>query len=130
MGKTMADKLSEKRVIPHPFAVTQDVFELEENTVTVTKHETALEDTAMAISVVTGDMVNEQGRSDILDVLKDTPGLTIDQSSQGGILNIRGLSGAVPITEGHGDPNVAINVDGGYNSLLIGVSMWRLASMI
>jgi outer membrane receptor for ferrienterochelin and colicin len=86
MGKTMADKLSEKRVIPRPFAVTQDVFELEENTVTVTKHETALEDTAMAISVVTGDMVNEQGRSDILDVLKDTPGLTIDQSSQGKIL--------------------------------------------
>ena len=82
----MTDKLSEKRVIPRPFAVTQDVFELEENTVTVTKHETALEDTAMAISVVTGDMVNEQGRSDILDVLKDTPGLTIDQSSQGKIL--------------------------------------------
>ena len=54
----------------------QNEFTLEEITVTATKRETALEDTPLAISVVTGDMINEQGRNDIYDILKDIPGLT------------------------------------------------------
>jgi hypothetical protein len=32
----------------------------------------------MAISVVTGDMINEQGRNDLFEVLKDIHGLMLN----------------------------------------------------
>ena len=65
-------------------------YTLEEITVTATKRETALEDTPMALSVVTGDMINEQGRNDIWDVLKDIPGLMLNTAGGGNAwFNIR-----------------------------------------
>ena len=100
----------------------QDEFTLEEITVTATKRETALEDTPLALSVVTGDMMNEQGRNDVYDILKDVPGLTFGAEFEGGgvpHLNIRGISGGI-IVENHGDPAVATNIDGAYSSPLIG----------
>ena len=80
--------LTAMTVAPEAFA--QDVFTLEEVTVTATKRETALEDTPMALSVVTGDMINEQGRNDIMDVLKDIPGLMLNTAGGGNAwFNIR-----------------------------------------
>ena len=61
----------------------QNAIALEEITVTATKRETVLEDTAMAISVVTGDMIDEQGRNDLFDVLKDIPGLMFNTAGGG-----------------------------------------------
>jgi len=109
--------LAAMTVAPEAFA-QEEVTELEEITVTATKRETALEDTALALSVVTGDMVNEQGRSNIFDLLKDVPGLYMDNPWDGGILNIRGISGGV-LQFGHGDPGVSTTVDGSYTSPLV-----------
>jgi iron complex outermembrane receptor protein len=100
----------------------QNEFTLEEITVTATKRETALEDTPLAISVVTGDQMNEQGQNDIFDILKDVPGLTFGTEFSGVAphLNIRGISGGILGPEQHGDPAVAMNVDGAYSSPLLG----------
>jgi len=44
----------------------------------------------MAISVVTGDMIDEQGRNDLFDVLKDIPGLMLNTAGGGNAwFNIR-----------------------------------------
>jgi iron complex outermembrane receptor protein len=97
----------------------QNEFTLEEITVTATKRETALEDTALALSVVTGDMINEQGRNDIYDVLKDIPGVTFGAEwAEGALINVRGIGGGILI-ESHGDPAVATTMDGSYASPLM-----------
>ncbi|MEZ5743105.1 MAG: TonB-dependent receptor [Sphingomonadaceae bacterium] len=81
--------------------------------VTATKRETTLQDTPMAISVVSGDEIAARGQNSIEDVLKNVGGVQLQNFAQGAQIYIRGIGSS--IDPGFADPSVALMVDGIYN---------------
>lgn len=64
---------------------------LEEVVVTATRREERLQDVPIAVSVVTGESIREQGFSDIESVAEFTPNLIIQDGFQGQTLLVRGI---------------------------------------
>jgi iron complex outermembrane recepter protein len=93
---------------------------LEEVTVTAEKRELNLQKTAISITAITGETIDKEGRNDIVDLLKDVPGVSLNNSPGGNYqINIRGIAGG-GLPNFDGDPGASINLDGSYNSPLVG----------
>jgi iron complex outermembrane receptor protein len=93
---------------------------LAEVIVTAEKREDTLQKTAISITAISGETINEQGRNDVTDVLKDVAGVTLNNSPLGNYqINIRGVAGG-GLPGFDGDPGASINLDGSYNSPLVG----------
>ena len=65
--------------------------ELEEIVVTATRHEEALSKVAISVTAMTQEMLDVKGIKDFSDVVRFTPGVTIDTSGTNAI-SIRGIS--------------------------------------
>jgi iron complex outermembrane receptor protein len=93
---------------------------LEEVIVTAEKRSDNLQKTAISVTAISGEAINREGRNDINDLLKDVPGVTLTNSPGGNYqINIRGISGG-GLPNFDGDPAASINLDGSYNSPLVG----------
>jgi len=82
--------------------------------VTAQKRETRLQDTPVAVSVVSGDEIQKDGRTKLDDILANTPGIEVQGVARGLVVNIRGLGLNLPPQNGAGA--VATNYDGAYSS--------------
>lgn len=88
-------------------------FEDKEIVVTATKQETNLQDTALSIGVVSGEEIAEKGLNDFEDILRQVPGVQVQNFAQGAQVYIRGIGSS--IDPSFADPSVALMVDGVYN---------------
>lgn len=131
-GKTFGILLVTTLVTACYFPVTQaadasNSFALEEITITARKREEGLQDTPVAITVFTGNMIEDRFIDDLSQIEAFTPNLTFDSSA-----NISGSnSSAAVFIRGIGqtdfqlttDPGVGIFVDGAYVSRGVGGAM-------
>lgn len=88
---------------------------LEEVVVTATKRETNLMDTPIAITVMTEQVLTQQGLSNVKDIDRMVPNMdiTIDSSQSAPVISMRGVR-STNITE-LGDPAVGLHLDGVYS---------------
>lgn len=86
---------------------------IEEVVVTATKRAENLQDVPIAVSAFTGTQLEEAGVRDIRDIVRQTPGLTMNAAGETeGAIFIRGIGSVAP---GIGaDPAVGIYIDGLY----------------
>jgi iron complex outermembrane recepter protein len=121
MPVTLVTALSAFAALPAMAASTAAASTtLEEVVVTAQKREDTLQKTALSITAIAGATINQQGRNDVTDVLKDVVGVTLTNSPLGNYnVNIRGVSsGGLPPLDA--DPAASINVDGVYASPQVG----------
>jgi iron complex outermembrane recepter protein len=85
---------------------------LEEIVVTAQKRAENLQDTPIAVTALTGDVLQELNRDDIASVAAQTPSLTYAEAGGESQVYIRGV-GSNLFSVG-ADPSVAINIDGVY----------------
>ncbi|SLK12814.1 TonB-dependent receptor [Novosphingobium mathurense] len=78
--------------------------------VTAEKRQGTAQTTPIAIDVVTGDKLLENGVTDMKSLESIAPGIQFGQNFTGSIITVRGVSGRD--TTEIGDPAVAVNVDG------------------
>lgn len=95
-----------------PASAQEDEFTLEEIVVTAEKRSENVQDSALAISVITGSDASLRARSSLEEVLRSVPGLQMTALAAGGQFYIRGIGSNMDTTLG--DPGVALNVDGIY----------------
>ncbi len=70
-------------------------FEIEEIVVTALKYETVLQQTPLAITVVSGETLEKRGIDNVTDLLRSTPGLAVlDQGAGQRRLIVRGVQSA------------------------------------
>jgi iron complex outermembrane recepter protein len=95
-----------------------DEFTLEEITVTAQKRVENQQKVAIAMDVITGDQLAESGKTNVDDILASISNVLINKSSDGMRVSVRGLTETdIPFMDLHATtPQVAINVDGAYNS--------------
>jgi iron complex outermembrane receptor protein len=88
---------------------------LEEVVVTATKRETNLMDTPIAITVMSEEVLTQQGLSNVKDIDRMVPNMdiTIDSSQSAPVISMRGVR-STNITE-LGDPAVGLHLDGIYS---------------
>lgn len=99
-------------------------FKLEEIVVTATKRETALTDTAIAISAFTNEARDRLGLQGIQDIADVTPGMTVQDAP-----NRISMRGVGRLTNALGsDPGVGIYVDGIYTSETASVAATTLTN--
>ncbi|NIB43397.1 TonB-dependent receptor [Pseudomaricurvus alkylphenolicus] len=97
----------------HSHVVAEDeLFSLEEIVVTAQRKEEGLQDAAIAIDVATGEDLVEAGITDMARLEELSPGLTIQPTSNGNLIFIRGV-GNFTVTA-NSDPASAFNYDGVY----------------
>lgn len=82
--------------------------------VTADKFAKSIQDTPIAVSVVQGDRIAENGSTKIDDVLKNEAAVTVQGAARGFIVSIRGLGLSLPPQMGQGA--VSTNYDGAYSS--------------
>ncbi|WP_157976513.1 TonB-dependent receptor [Parahaliea mediterranea] len=87
-------------------------YAIEEVVVTATKRETSVQDTAIAMSVFTGDALDDNGVSQVEDLAGIAPGVTFTKNSANVVVSIRGVNSQD--TNETGNPAVAIAQDGFY----------------
>ena len=85
---------------------------LEEIVVTAEKRQATLQDTAISITAVTGDMMRRMGVRDISDLISMVPNMRVADSREDFIINVRGIQSNN--TTEVGDPAVAVHIDGVY----------------
>jgi iron complex outermembrane receptor protein len=78
--------------------------------VTATKRDTALSDTPLAISVLTGEALDDAGVETVADLQNVAPSVQIGRGDFGVTLNIRGVTTTDNTSKG--DQGIAFNVDG------------------
>jgi iron complex outermembrane recepter protein len=95
-----------------------DEFTLEEITVTAQKRIENQQKVAIAMDVITGDQLTDRGKTNVDDILAGISNVLINKSSDGMRVSVRGLTETdLPFMDLHATtPQVAINVDGAYNS--------------
>jgi len=95
-----------------------DEFTLEEITVTAQKRAEDQQKVAIAMDVITGDQLAESGKTNVDDILSSISNVMINKSSDGMRVSVRGLTETdSAFMDLHATtPQVAINVDGAYNS--------------
>ena len=86
------------------------VRRIETVTVTATRRETTLQDAPLAVSSLSGDMLEDKHLSSVLDLSGLVPGLQVGSSYSSTRLNIRGI-GTNDITGG-ADPGVSFHLNG------------------
>ena len=89
-----------------------DTGVLEEIVVTAEKRQATLQDTAISITAVTGDMIRRMGVRDISDIVSMVPNMRVSDSREDFIINVRGIQSNN--TTEVGDPAVAVHIDGVY----------------
>lgn len=82
--------------------------------VTADRSAKTIQKTPIAISVVTGDQVQQEGRTKLDDVLVNQPAVVVQGAAKGFLVSIRGLGLSLPAQNGQGA--VSTNYDGVYNS--------------
>lgn len=87
---------------------------IEEVIVTADKTEKSIQDTSIAVSVVTGDFIAENGMTKIDDILKNEASVTVQGAARGFLVSIRGLGLSLPPQMGQGA--VSTNYDGAFSS--------------
>ena len=85
---------------------------LEEVIVTATKRETTLQDTAIAISVMSGDEMTFRDINTIEGLQNAVPGMTVGVVAGTPLITIRGIG--LNLISGSGNPGVATHYDGIY----------------
>ncbi len=97
---------------------------LEEIVVTATKRESTLQDTAVAVSVISGDVLNRAGVVDPDSLAEMVPNVDVNSEANrdGLIITIRGVSGT-DVRNG-ADPTTAFHVDGSYVPRLSGANAY------
>ena len=85
---------------------------LEEVIVTATKRETTLQDTAIAISVMSGDQMTFRDIDNIDGLQNAVPGMTVGAVAGTPLITIRGIG--LNLISGSGSPGVATHYDGIY----------------
>jgi len=85
---------------------------LEEVIVTATKRETTLQDTAIAISVMSGDQMTFRDIDTIDGLQNAVPGMTVGEVAGTPLITIRGIG--LNLISGSGNPGVATHYDGIY----------------
>ncbi|HWU03278.1 MAG TPA: TonB-dependent receptor [Novosphingobium sp.] len=86
--------------------------QLEEIVVTAQRHASTAQKTAASISVMTGEQLAQQNATQVADVVRDVPAVSLNQSAKGGQIYIRGVGGG--LDSQIGSPGIALNVDGRY----------------
>jgi iron complex outermembrane receptor protein len=71
----------------------------------------ALQETPIAVSVVDGDLMDQQGLNTVTDLVAYVPNLAVSRNISGSIVSLRGIG-----SNGGTDPSVATQVDGVYIS--------------
>lgn len=87
---------------------------LEEVIVTAQKRSESLQDTPIAISAFSGEMLNARGITDAESLASSVPGMHFSQSGADTRITVRGIG--TEQTTVTGDPGVALHVDGVYQS--------------
>ena len=82
--------------------------------VTADKFEKSIQDTPIAVTVVTGEQIAENGSTKIDDVLKNEPAVIVQGAARGFLVSIRGLGLSLPPQMGQGA--VSTNYDGAFSS--------------
>lgn len=98
-----------------PTIASAQTLALEEIVVTAQKRTQSLQDVPVAMTAITGDMLDDLAVDDIQDLYVQTPGLAFSRAGGEGQIYIRGVgSSAFGVTN---DPSSAINLDGVYLTL-------------
>ncbi|MBT0670459.1 TonB-dependent receptor [Novosphingobium profundi] len=88
--------------------------------VTAQKTATTLQDTPVSIVAMSGDSLNEQGKSELRDVLDQVAGVNFSSAAYGTTnINMRGVEG-ITAAQGKTDPAVAVYFDGSVQPALLG----------
>ena len=82
--------------------------------VTADKFEKSVQDTSIAVTVVSGQQIAENGSTKIDDVLKNEPAVIVQGAARGFLVSIRGLGLSLPPQMGQGA--VSTNYDGAFSS--------------
>ena len=98
---------------------------LESVTVTARKRTERLQDVPLAITAITAKTLEDAGVTNILDIAKLTPGLTINSAGAESGVNIT-IRGLADLSGGAGDPNVAVFIDGVYQANRSAISLGLL----
>jgi len=88
----------------------EDVFMLEEVTVTAEKRAENLQNVPVAIEAITGSALTETGKTDFYDALSGITSLHMQEGTRGFIVSLRGMSD----DQGGQNSPVTVNVDGDY----------------
>lgn len=91
-----------------------DREKIPEIVVTADKFEKSIQDTSIAVTVVTGEQIAENGQTKIDDVLKNEPAVIVQGAARGFLVSIRGLGLSLPPQMGQGA--VSTNYDGAFSS--------------
>jgi iron complex outermembrane receptor protein len=86
---------------------------LEEVIVTAQKREETAQSTPMSIGVISGEEIAKRAAPRLEDVLRDTPGVQVQDFAQGAQIYIRGVGSQ--IDPAFADPSIALMTDGVYN---------------
>lgn len=96
-------------------AVSVSAFaQIEEIIITAEKRESNVQDTAIAISAFSDDMMDDMGIAGATDIANFTPGMSYNNGTYSNRINIRGIGRLT--NELGSDPGVAIYEDGFYTS--------------
>lgn len=82
--------------------------------VTADLFEKTVQDTPIALTVIDGETIAEEGRTKIDDVLKNEPGVIVQGAARGFLVSIRGLGLSLPPQMGQGA--VSTNYDGAFSN--------------
>ncbi len=91
---------------------------MDEIVVTGLKRESSLQDTPIAISVLGGDELKDQGVTDFTNLIDSLSGISINSAFGGpenSFITIRGIGGADDYKP-NGNPSVALHIDGIYQT--------------
>lgn len=99
-------------------AQESEEFTLEEITVTAQKREENQQKVAIAMEVISGEELKEQGRNDIDEILNNVSSVLINTAEDGLRVSIRGMSNDNAIFDNMqtSKPTVAVNKDGIYTN--------------
>ncbi|HTP38452.1 MAG TPA: TonB-dependent receptor [Steroidobacteraceae bacterium] len=86
---------------------------LEEVVVTAERHEESLQKTPMNVTVISGDTIQQQGLTDMQEILQNVPGVTVQGQVRGFNITVRGLGTDLP--PGSAQGTVAVEADGVYD---------------
>lgn len=97
---------------------SSDEFTLEEITVTAQKREENQQKVAIAMEVVSGELLKELAKNDIAKILDNVSSVMINTNQDGLRVSIRGISNDNPVMNNMqaSTPTVAVNTDGVYTN--------------
>ncbi|MBN1625989.1 MAG: TonB-dependent receptor [Deltaproteobacteria bacterium] len=100
------------------FSQESEEFTLEEITVTAQKREENQQKVPIAMEVISGEVLKEQGRNDIDEILNNVSSVLINTAEDGLRVSIRGMSNDNAIFDNMqtSKPTVAVNKDGIYTN--------------